>query len=148
MFIAGDMHQISQSPRGATTPFPKSTRTCTKHPKATQRKRIQLIVAPGYSGGTKMLSPIWNVSNLLTGSCIHVRRGWVPQPAGRGDLSPTIDTAPPIVPHLAPAGRHVYSTPHTPNIPKAPEGRHVYRRSDNQLPQYKRATTKVTLQRF
>ena len=35
------------------------------------------------------------------------RRGWVPQPVGRGNLSPTIDTAPPIVSHLAPKGRHV-----------------------------------------
>ena len=36
--------------------------------------------------------------------------GWVPQPAGRGDLSPTMDTAPPIMPHFiapAPEGRHV-----------------------------------------
>ena len=57
-------------------------------------------VAPGYGRREN-----WNVSNR---SCI--RRDWVPQPAGRGNLSPTIDTAPPILPHLAPEGRHVYST--------------------------------------
>ena len=56
-------------------------------------------VPPGYGRHEN-----WNVSNR---SCI--RRGWVPQPAGRGNLSPTIDTAPPILPHLAPEGRHVYS---------------------------------------
>ena len=54
-------------------------------------------VAPGYGRHEN-----WNVSNR---SCI--RRGWVPQPIGRGNLSPTIDTAPPIVSHLAPEGRHV-----------------------------------------
>ena len=71
-------------------------------------------VAPS-TGGTKM-SPRgaacptnryrrhenWNVSNR---SCI--RRGWVPQPIGRGNLSPTMNTAQPIVSHLAPEGRHV-----------------------------------------
>ena len=59
----------------------------------------------------------WNVSNR---SCI--RRGWVPQPVGRGNLSPTIDTAPPIVPHLAPEGRHVYRIRHTTNTPKPQRG--------------------------
>ena len=61
-----------------------------------------------------------------------VRRGWVPQPAGRGDLSPTIDTAPPILPHLAPAGRHVYRTHHTPNIPKPQRG-DMYSLSESQI---------------
>ena len=69
-------------------------------------------VAPGYGRHEN-----WNVSNR---SCI--RRGWVPQPAGRGNLSPTIDTAPPILPHLAPAGRHVYSTRHAPNTLKPQRG--------------------------
>ena len=73
MFIAGDMHQISQSPRGATCE----------------------------PGGTK-------IGRWAT-EAVWIRRGWVPQPAGRGDLSPTMDTAQPIVPHLAPEGRHVYS---------------------------------------
>ena len=41
----------------------------------------------------------WNVSNR---SCI--RRGWVPQPAGRGNLSPTIAD---VLVYLAPEGRHV-----------------------------------------
>ncbi len=30
------------------------------------------------------------------------------QPCGRGDLAPTIDDAPQIMPHLAPKGRYVY----------------------------------------
>ena len=51
-----------------------------------------------------------------------IRRGWVPQPAGRGNLAPTMDTAPPIVPHLAPEGQHVYSTRHTPNTLKPQRG--------------------------
>ena len=62
-------------------------------------------VPPGYGRHEN-----WNVSNR---SCI--RRGWVPQPIGRGNLSPTIDTAPPIVSHLAPEGRHVYRIRHTTN---------------------------------
>ena len=37
-----------------------------------------------------------------------------------------MDTAPQIVTHLAPEGRHVYSTRNTPNT-KAPAGRQVNR---------------------
>ena len=36
-----------------------------------------------------------------------MRRGWVPQPVGRGNLAPTMDTVPRIVLHLAPAERHL-----------------------------------------
>ena len=54
-------------------------------------------VPPGYGRHEN-----WNVSNR---SCM--RRGWVPQPAGRGNLSPTMDTAPPILPHLPPERRQV-----------------------------------------
>ena len=52
-----------------------------------------------------------------TGDAEYVRVG-LPNPlgCGRGNLAPTIDTAQPIVPHLAPEGRHVYRTRHAPNI--------------------------------
>ena len=53
------------------------------------------------------------------------RRGWVTQPIGRGNLAPTIAdisvTGDSIL-HLAPEGRHVYSTRHAPNIPKPQRG--------------------------
>ena len=38
-----------------------------------------------------------------------MRRGWVSQPAGLENQAPTMDDTPPILLHLAPAGRHVYS---------------------------------------
>ena len=57
-----------------------------------------------------------------------MRRGWVSQPVGLGFQAPTLDDTPPILLHLAPAGRHVYSTRDT-QILKAPEGRHVYSRA-------------------
>ena len=41
-----------------------------------------------------------------------MRRGWVPQPVGRGNQAPTMDAVPRILVqllHLAPEGRHVYS---------------------------------------
>ena len=40
----------------------------------------------------------------------RTRRGWVPQPIGRGNLAPTMDTAPQIVPSFAPEERYVYSS--------------------------------------
>ena len=50
-------------------------------------------------------------------------RGWVTQPIGRGNLAPTMDDAPQIVPHLAPEGRYVYRTRrHTPNTTKPQRG--------------------------
>ena len=39
-----------------------------------------------------------------------IRRGWVSQPIGRGNLAPTMDTAPQIVPPFAPEERYVYSS--------------------------------------
>ena len=53
------------------------------------------------------------------------RRRWVPQPAGRGNLAPTMDEHIELglILPFAPEGRYVYSTRDTP-IP-APEGRHV-----------------------
>ena len=39
-----------------------------------------------------------------------IRRGWVPQPIGRGNLAPTMDAAPQIVPPFAPEERYVYSS--------------------------------------
>ena len=39
-----------------------------------------------------------------------MRRGWVPQPVGRGNQAPTMDAVPRILVqllNLAPAGRHV-----------------------------------------
>ena len=56
------------------------------------------------------------------------RRGWVPQPVGRGDLALTMRAGHRIwvlLVHLAPAGRYVYSTRGIHKYPKAPEGRHV-----------------------
>ena len=44
-----------------------------------------------------------------------------PNPLGE-ENSPTMDTAPQIVTHLAPEGRHVYSTRHTPNTLKPQRG--------------------------
>ena len=44
-----------------------------------------------------------------------MRRGWVSQPVELEDQAPTLDDTPPILLHLAPAGRHVYSTRDTPN---------------------------------
>ena len=54
-----------------------------------------------------------------------MRRGWVSQPAGLENQAPMMDDTPPILLHLAPAGRHVYSTRDT-QILKAPAGRHVH----------------------
>ena len=48
-----------------------------------------------------------------------------PLGCGRGNPAPTMDTAPQIVPHLAPAGRHVYSTAAYTKHNKAPAGRHM-----------------------
>ena len=44
-----------------------------------------------------------------------------PNPLGEGPL-PTMDTAPPIVPHLAPEGRHVYRTHGIHQITQSPRG--------------------------
>ena len=52
-----------------------------------------------------------------------IRRGWVPQPVGRGNPAPTIADI--SVTGDSPEGRHVYSTRHV-QISLAPEGRHVY----------------------
>ena len=54
-----------------------------------------------------------------------MRRGWVPQPVGRGDLAPTMRAGHRIwvlLVHLAPEGRHVYSTRHAPNTLKPQRG--------------------------
>ena len=80
MFIARSMHQIPQSPRGAT--------------------------------------------GVSVAHC-ETRRGWVPQPIGRGDLAPTMRAGHRIwvlLMYLAPEGRHVYSTRHTPNTTKPQSG--------------------------
>ena len=50
-----------------------------------------------------------------------MRRGWVSQPVRLGNQAPTMDDTPPILLHLAPAGRHVYSTRDTPNA-QSPSG--------------------------
>ena len=47
------------------------------------------------------------------------RRGWVPQPVGRGNLAPTIED-------VSVAGDSI--------LPLAPEGRHVYSTRDMQIP--------------
>ena len=59
-------------------------------------------------------------SGAICGSVAHreTRRGWVPQPIGRGDLAPTMRAGHRIwvlLVHLAPEGRYVYSRWHTPN---------------------------------
>ena len=65
---------------------------------------------------------------MVLSHTVETRRGWLPQPAGRGNLAPTIGdasvTGDSILP-LAPEGRHVYRTHGIHKYPKAPEGRHV-----------------------
>ena len=65
--------------------------------------------ATGDSGTREVLFNARTQGNRERGT----RRGWVPQPFGRGNLAPTIAdisvTSDSIL-HLAPAGRYVYST--------------------------------------
>ena len=140
MFIEYRIHQTTKAPEGRHVPpgyrrrenWNVSKRSCIRRgwvPQPIGRGNLAPTIAdvlvylapegrqvpPGYGRHEN-----WNVSNR---SCI--RRGWVSQPAGRGNLAPTIDTAPQILPHLAPEGRHVYSTRHTPNnqSPRGATGR-------------------------
>ena len=68
MFIAMRDNQIHQSPRGATGDSVKRKGNLTQRAK-TQRTQT------GKQEGS-------------------IRRGWVPQPVGRGDLAPTMDGPP------------------------------------------------------
>ena len=109
MFIENATHQISQSPRGATCAL------CLNHGfgglngggnvcLSLQRSDMSIAARHVQSQRSR---------GAQCGIIAHrgTRRGWLPQPAGRGNLAPTIGdasvTGDSILP-LAPAGRHVY----------------------------------------